>query len=83
MAYEEDDVLTTRESQPVTITLLIVGCLALLAAIIVSVKQLGVYVNADTRSQLSNFTITAVQLAEREMPEDPDAELSPEAEQSY
>ena len=68
MAYDDDDVLVGRQSHPVVTTLLILGCLALVCAITLSVKQLGRYVNPETRKVLNNFEMTAVQMAERDMP---------------
>lgn len=71
MAVDDDDVLIGSTSHPVVTTLLIVGCLALLLAITLSTKQLGAYVNPETRSLLGNFQTTAVKWVDGNLPPDP------------
>jgi len=71
MAHDDDDLLVAKSSHPVTTTLLLIGCAALIAAITLTTKQLGIYVNPATRKQLKDYKITAVKLAEMEMPKAP------------
>ena len=52
-ADEPDDIVEKTPSHPVTTTLLIVSSVALILAIVLSMQELGYYVNKSTRSELN------------------------------
>jgi hypothetical protein len=63
---DEDDIVEKKASHPVTTTLLIVSAIALICSIVLTTKELGKYVNPETRRLTNGFKVKAVTLYEQE-----------------
>ncbi|GIW72162.1 MAG: hypothetical protein KatS3mg102_1704 [Planctomycetota bacterium] len=69
MPYEDDDILHKQPSDPVSLALLIVTAIALILGIWLSVRQIGWYVNPETRRLTNEFQITPLQLDKQRYPD--------------
>lgn len=59
MGYDDDDdILAVRQAHPVVTTLLLLGCVALITAITLSVNQLKTYVSPEVRDRLGQEFVT-------------------------
>jgi hypothetical protein len=65
----DDEILEKKPSHPETTALLIVCAVALILAIVLSLKQLSQYVNPETKALTNNFQKRAVAIEEDEAKE--------------